>query len=672
MILFRFSSAREPNIVSVSKINYFKAIMNRLFSICRPGFLVVVFLLAMALSLRAQDKDWRPVTPDELQSKVPVVEAGADAEAIFWEVWIDDTSYSSVTMRHYVRVKIFTELGREKYSKFDIPFTKGLKIKDLAARVIKPDGTITEIKKDDIFEREIIKTSGLKIKTKSFAVANIEPGVIVEYRYKEVFEDSSASGLRVEFQRDIPVRDLSYYYKPHQGEPRYKTFNLKDISFIKDKNGYYLASKSNVPAFKQEPYMPPDDMVRPWLRLNSGRISFWGMLGKFGVAQILKKDAVDLKSTALEIVSDASTDEQKVQRLYDYCQTNIANTTFDPTLTDEMRQKLPETRSLKDVLKRKSGSAPYIDMLFGGLAAALGMDARVGYVGDRTKMLTSTGNLDEEFLHPGAIAIQINGRWKFYNPGTKFMPIGKLVWYEEGTAAEVVGDKLMNFVQTPLSDQLFSHTERKGKFTLLEDGTLEGEVSIEMNGHPAIGYRLENYDEPPARLETLLKEDVKRQISTAEVSAVSIENLTDPTKPLIQRYKIKVPNYAQKTGKRLFLQPGVFEYGKPAIFSSKERKFDVYFRYPWSVTDTIAITYPKNYELDNADRPGLVSAPANIAADEIGIQLDKVNSTLLYDRKFHFGGGGIVLFKAQVYNDLKILFDEFHKADAHIITLKQN
>ena len=638
----------------------------------RYSLLSVIFLTLICLSTAvAQDKDWRPVTADDLAAKSATVEPDADAEAIFWEVRIDDSSIDDLSMKHYVRVKIFTERGREKYSKFDIPFTKGLKIKDLAARVIKTDGSIVEIKKDDIFEREIIKANGIKIKAKSFAIPNIEPGVIVEYRYKEVFSDAGAAGRRIEFQRDIPVRNLAYYYKPYEGEPRYKSFNLTGLNFVKDQKGYYVASKTNVPAFKQEPYMPPDDMVIPWMRLSNGRFSFWGMMGKLELAKFLKKDGGDMKKASTEITSGASTDEQKLQKLYEFCQTQIANTTFDPTITDEMRTKLPETNSLKDVLKRKSASAGYIDMLFGSLAIALGMDARIAYIGDRSKMFTTVKNFDEEFLHPGAIAIKINGTWKFFNPGSKFLPMGKLVWYEEDSAAELVGEKDFEWVQTPASDHTFSNTKRTGKFTLQEDGTLEGDVSIEMNGQPAISYRIENYDEAPAKLEQLLIDDVKRQINAAEVSAVSIQNLNDTTKPLIQQYKIKIPNYAQKTGKRLFLQPGYFEYGNPAVFSSSDRKYDIFFRYPWSENDKMEIVYPKNYALDNAESPGMVADSSKIGLDNITIGFDATRSTLFYDRKFYFGGGGNVLFKAQVYQPLKTLFDGFHKADSHTVTLKQ-
>jgi len=632
----------------------------------------IVFLaLTGAVGFAAQDKDWRPVAPEDLSSKTPIVEPDADAEAIFWEVRIDDSSYSDLSLKHYARVKIFTERGRERYSKFDIPFTKGLKIKDLAARVIRADGSIVEIGKDDIFEREIVRANGLKIKAKSFAIPNIEPGVIVEYRYKEVFSDAGASGRRLEFQRDIPVRSLAYYYKPFQGEPQYKAFNFTDIKFVKDKNGYYLASRTNVPAFKQEPYMPPDDMVRPWMRLGSGRISFWGIVGKMGLAQILKKDGGDMKKAAAEITAGATTDDEKLQKLYEYCRTQITNTTFDPTITDEMREKLPEIKSPKDVLKKRSASSGYIDLLFGALATASGYEARIAFIGDRSKMFTSVRNIDQEFLHPGAIAVKVGDRWRFYNPGSKFLPIGKLAWYEEDSAAELVGEKDLVWVQTPSSGHDFSVTKRTGKFKLTEDGTLEGDVSIEIQGQRAISYRIDNYDEAPAKLEELVRDDVKRDISAAEVSDVGIENLNSASQPLVIRYKVKVPNYAQKTGKRLFVQPGFFEYGKTPVFSSSDRKYDVFFRYPWSEEDKIEISLPKNFDLDNAETPTDVADPRRIGSNTIKIGVDKTNSVLVYDRKFFFGGGGHVLFGAESYKPLKNLFDLFHRSDSHTITLKQ-
>lgn len=628
-------------------------------------------LLSMTLSSVAQDKNWLPVSPEDLRSMESLVEPNADAEAIFWETRIDDSDSFDLTIRHYVRVKIFTERGREKYSKFDIPFGKGERIRDLAARVIRMDGSIIEIKKDEIFEREIIRANGLKVKAKSFAIPNIEPGVIIEYRYREQTSDAGASGMKLLLQRDIPVRKLDYYYKPYSGEPTFKTYNLSDIKFIKDRGGFYLASRTNVPSFKEEPFMPPDDMTRPWMRLGRGRLSIIGILAKTELAGYLKKDSGDMKKLAAELSAGANTDEDKLKRFYEYCQNQIANTTYDPSITDEMRKKLPVNKGHKDVVKRKSGSEFDIEMLFGGLATASGMDARIAYIGDRRRMFTTSRNIDQDFLRRAAIGVKVDGRWRFYNPGVKFLPFGKLIWFEENSAAELVSEKAIEWTQTPLSPPEYSNSKRSGKFTLTEDGTLEGDVTIELHGHHAIEYRMENFEETQSQLEELLKDDVKRYMSTAEVSRVSIDNIADHSKPVVQKFNVKVPNYAQRTGTRLFLQPGFFRHGASPYFSSSTRLYDVAFQFPWSENDSLEIKLPDGFELENAERPLPVADTGKIGQHETAILFDKPSNTLIYKRGFYFGGGGHTVFPTSAYTSLKGLFDRFHESDGHTITLRQ-
>jgi Domain of Unknown Function with PDB structure (DUF3857) len=232
----------------------------------RLSLLLNLFCLSLFFSVAvfAGDNDWRPVTPEELGQKTPKVETDADAEAIFWEVKVDDSG-EGLSLKHYIRVKIFTERGREKFSKIDIPFRNRYKVKDVAARVVKPDGSIVELKKEDIFERDIVKVQGAKLKAKSFAVAGIETGVIFEYRYREVLEQGGANNMRMIFQRDLPVQNMTYYLKPtDQYNTQTISFNMNNVSFVKDKGGYYKATMLNVPAIKEEPNMPPEDEVRSW------------------------------------------------------------------------------------------------------------------------------------------------------------------------------------------------------------------------------------------------------------------------------------------------------------------------------------------------------------------------------------------------------------------------
>ncbi|MBK8302265.1 MAG: hypothetical protein IPK98_02155 [Chloracidobacterium sp.] len=312
---------------------------------------------------------------------------------------------------------------------------------------------------------------------------------------------------------------------------------------------------------------------------------YWGgVAGEWSpLAQFMLKKSDDIKKAAEAATAGAPDAESKMKKLYEFCQTEIANTTFDTKMTDEQRAKLPAVRSLNEVLKRKSSSSMYIDLLFGAMASSLGFDTRIALIGDRSKINFNPEKMvNDKLVHPGGIAVKVNDTWKFFNPGSRFVPYGMMPWYEEGTMSLLVGEKTYNWKESPLSDETKTQAKRTGKFNLLEDGTLEGEVMIEYTGHDALIYRLQNYDESTATREDGVKSEVKSDLSAAEVSEIMVENVDDPAKPLIKRFKVRVPNYAQKTGKRIFFQPGFFEYGEKPLFSSSTRQYDIFFRYPWS------------------------------------------------------------------------------------------
>ncbi|MDQ6787002.1 MAG: DUF3857 and transglutaminase domain-containing protein [Acidobacteriota bacterium] len=646
----------------------------RFISLC---FVCLLFVSSQSVFAGGND-EWRAVSPEELAMKTPKVDPDADAEAIFWEVRIDDSSSDDLALKHYVRVKIFTERGREKYSKIDIPFYKGMKIKDVAARVIKTDGTIIEINKADVFEREIAKADGIKIKAKSFAVPNIEPGIILEYRYREVINDSSAGNMDLRFQRDIPIQESSYYVKPYAYNSAMKVipFNMGDTKFVEDKKGFYVARMTNVPALKEEPRMPPEDEVRSWMLIYyNGAQNNWAFLSNaFGKGfKDASKPNGEVKSKAQEIAGNAATDDEKLSKLFQFAKTQIKNVSYDTALAAEERAEIiKKNKNAGDVLKNKQGGTADIDLLFGSMAIALGYDARMVLSGDRSELFFKPQNQSIRFVHPCCVAVKVNNNWKFYNPGAYFVSEGMLAWNEEQTNAMVAGDKDFYWVETPISDVEKTIAKRTGKFVLAEDGTLEGTVRIEYTGHLAYSYKMQNYAESANTREENLKNEIKKRISTAEISNIVVENTNDPEKPFVYQYKLRVPNYAQRTGKRLFLQPGFFEYGAEPMFSSGTRKYDVYFHYPWSEQDRITIELPKGFALDSPDMPAPISDPKKIGLLEIKIGVDKDQTFMKYERNFHFGGGGLTLFPVVAYPQLKNMFDAFHKSDTHTITLKQS
>src|SRR5262245_43862124 len=232
-----------------------------------PTTCLLVYLMFLAVPAQAQILAWKPIDPEHLALKAPVVEKDADAEALLWEVYINTAADKGTEFTHFVRVKIFTERGKETQSRIDIPYLSEVSVSDIAGRTIKPDGTIIELKKDAIFDRELVKSGRLKLKAKSFALPGIEPGAIIEYRWREVY-NYITNYVKMELQRDIPTQVVRYYLKPNPDvihPMKTMTFQIDQPKFVKERDDYYRIELANMRAFREEPHMPPEDQVKSWM-----------------------------------------------------------------------------------------------------------------------------------------------------------------------------------------------------------------------------------------------------------------------------------------------------------------------------------------------------------------------------------------------------------------------
>lgn len=638
---------------------------------------VFIILTLLSVVVPAQSMQWKPVEPEHLAMKTPVVEKDADAEALLWEVYINTASNSGTDFTHFVRVKIFTERGKESQSKIDIPYLNGVSVKDIAGRTIKPDGSIIELKKDAIFDRELIKAGRFKLKAKSFALPGIEPGAIIEYRWREVY-DYITNYVKMDLQRDIPTQLVRYYLKPNPFvlQPmKTITFQGNPPPFAKDKDGFYRIELKNMPAFREEPHMPPEDQVKTWMLVYYGPdirkapADYWKDEGKriYELRKSEMKINDDIRRAAAEAVGDAATPEQKLERIFNYCRTKIKNISDDASgLTSDQLEKLKDNRSPADTLKRGYGSGPDINFLFAAMATAAGFEARYAKIGDRSRKFFDPNFLDDYFLRAYNIAVKMGNDWKFFDPGSGYIPFGMLRWQEEGLQALVTDPKEPVFVATPLSPAQKSSRKRTARLKLSEDGTLEGEVRLEYTGHLAVEMKEDYDDESPEQREKMVSNSAKGQWG-GEVSDIKIESATDPIKPFITSYRISIPGYAERTGKRLFLQPAFFQKNTGAMFPSSTRQHDIYFHFPWSEEDEVVIELPAGFALDNAESPPSIGF-GNAGDYKVSLGVTPDMKELHYKRNFHFS---MLMIPKASYSQLKRVFDAVHESDNHAITLKQ-
>ena len=653
-----------------------------------PMFLLLCLFAFFTAPVWAAGDDWKPIDPAQLALKTSTVEKEADAEGLFWEVRIDDNPEGDLIFNHYLRVKVFTDRGRETQSKIDIYYGKlygsDVKISDIAGRTIKPDGSIVELKKEDIFDRTVVKASGLKFKARSFAMPGVEPGCIIEYRWKETRVNTDADNVRLNFQRDIPVQRVQYLIKPFAYENR--TFNSLVLhgtptKWAKEKNGFYSTSMTNVPAIHEESRMPPEDQVKTWMLVFYQYIGddrkdpqkYWTELAKYyyNETKSLIKPNDDVKKMAASLTADAKTDDEKLERLFEFCRTKIKNVSLDSSgMTPDDLKKLKENKNPSDTLKRGMGHSANIDQLFAALANGLGFDARIVLAPDRGDIFFDKSLPNSYFIRPMNIAVKVGENWKFFNPGYPHLPFGMLRWQEEGQQSLITDPNNPVWVDTPMSGVDKSVVKRTAKLKLSDDGTVEGDVHIEYTGHFAIERKMEIDEESDSQREDDVKEEFKAQMSTAELSNIKIENVMDYKKPLVYSFHVRFPNYAQRTGKRLFLQPAFFQHGVGPLFATTDRKYPIYFHYPWSEDDRVDIELPKGYAFDNADAPAPFGS-GKISEYKVSIQASTDGALLIYKRNFFFAGDGSILFPVESYAPLKNYFDVLNKQDGHTLALKQ-
>ena len=116
-----------------------------------------------------------------------------------------------------------------------------------------------------------MRADKIKVMAKSFAFPGIELGTIVEYQYRETYKDAWGNGIRLVFQRDIPMQRTTYRVRPQKDfKLRFNYYNMPETRFVEDPSdkGFYVATVDNVPAYNVEPHMPPEDEVRRWIYLS--------------------------------------------------------------------------------------------------------------------------------------------------------------------------------------------------------------------------------------------------------------------------------------------------------------------------------------------------------------------------------------------------------------------
>ena len=157
--------------------------------------------------------EWQPISPEELKMTSLPEAPGAPAVYLYRQVDRDDNTSREY---NYVRIKVLSEEGR-KYADIDIPFVKGNEsIQNLKARTIRPDGSIANFD-GKIYEKEIVKTRGLKYLAKTFTLPDVQVGSIIEYHFFDQMDENQLYSSHWILSEQLFTKHAKFSLKPYSG-----------------------------------------------------------------------------------------------------------------------------------------------------------------------------------------------------------------------------------------------------------------------------------------------------------------------------------------------------------------------------------------------------------------------------------------------------------------------
>lgn len=564
----------------------------------------------------ADDAAWFPVPASDLARSDPVVEPGADAEALFWDVHVEDQNFLgmnrwSTELWHYLRIKVFTERGRESQATVTLPYGGAVEVADIEGRTIAPDGRIVPLRPQDVFDRVVVRARGLREHVKTFVMPAVTVGAVIEYHWREVRHSRLSFEARYELQRDIPVRVVTYHFMPLKFDGRRlalrtEVFNATPEPRMHDHDGFDCVSLVHVPAFHAEPRMPPEHEVRPWLLVFYEDVqpqgqAFWEQYAQYVDRDLepLLESTPALRRAAAEAVGDTAHDEAHLRRLYDFCQTRIRNISADATGldADELR-RLAEDGGADVTLHKREGTAHDVNLLFAALARAAGFEAEIALVGDRSEEFFDASRRHHDALGAHDVAVRVGGRWRVFDPGTARLPFGRLVWEEEGQPALVAKAARPCFVDVPASPAESSCVTRVATMSLAPDGTLEGDARFAFTGHDADDWKRSLAGDSPAQVEDAVRAFVQSDIADAAVTEVQAPGATEPRAPVRFGCHLRVPAYAQVAGHRLFVAPALFERAREPVFPDSARRYPICIDFARARLDTVRLALPRGARVD--------------------------------------------------------------------------
>lgn len=574
----------------------------------------IIFALAVigvfAIPGRAWSTDWLPVTPDELHMTSEPKAPRAPAICLDYVVERDDGSSAETV---YKRIKVLTDEGR-KYGDVEIRFDANREYVDaIEARTIHPDGSIVRFD-GKAFETPIVKAHGVRYMAKTFTLPDVQPGSIIEYRYRRRGRNEGFTRYIYNSQwilnTDLFIRHGKFTLYPE------RQFTLawswphglpEGAGPPEKKKDRIELETHDVPAFVTEEYMPPENALKQRVDFiytqNNTPTDFDKFWNGYSREQYRQVSAfIDHRAIAkaiAELVSSDDSPEDKLRKIYARVQ-RVRNLSFESsTSTEQVREQLKSIHDAVDVWERGYGDGEQLTWLFLALVRAAGLAADPVLVSTRDEYFFTPKALNPGPLNTNVVRVRLADKELYLDPGAALTPFGLLPWPETGVPGLVLTRDGGSWITTPTPRALESRVEHKATLRVSENGTLQGHVTVTYSGLEALELRAAERHEDAAGRKHYLETELQDDIPTgSDVKLLNQPDWESSSALLVAEFDLSVPGWMASAGSRLLLPEALFSGHSKHMFTHSARVQPVYFTYPCSQDDDITISVPASLKTD--------------------------------------------------------------------------
>ncbi len=577
-------------------------------SCCRLWVAMMAVLLSLSSPLWA-GIGFQPVSQDELKMTAEPKAPGAAAVILYRQEDVYDT-LGEFSEEHYLRIKVLSTEGLSR-ANIEIPYVpvKGQEVLNITARSIRPDGTVLNFDGPP-HQVELLRARAERVMAKVIALPDVRVGSVIEYSYTLRFPYERMMSARWVISSDLYTRRANFSLHPylHSTRPLALRWTWQGLASGPTRQSDFTVAMTvvDIPAFEREEQMPPEDEFK--LRVDfiysfdneRDEQKFWQKLSarEFQWVENFTEKRKATSQAVAGLVGPGDTPEEKARKLYAAVQ-KLRNVSYaqEKTWQEQRRSKEKGIRTIDDVWKQGYGNGFDLNALFYTMARVAGLDASLLLLSDRANGNFDPANMNAGPLDDQVVLLRFGERKVFCDPGTPFLPYGLLDWHESGTEALVLSREKGEWLETPVTPSENTEVRHTARLKLdPEDGQLEGTVTTTYTGILAARWRRQQQWKDVAEHKRALEEEMRQQVPiSAEVELTNLPDWNSTSDRLTAEFRVRIPSWGQRAGRRLLLAPGIFSAEEKHFFGLETRHYPVWYPFPEARVDDIVVELPEGW-----------------------------------------------------------------------------